>query len=436
MQSKNQWSAPGAGQFSAVEIPGGWRFDIGPSGFARPHGIFIACWWVCASLLFALGGSGVAMAIMAQDFGVPLRIFLGLVGAVGVIASLAPFGWALAHAWFLRASVVVVDSGISVRYGFPWRSRVSTAAADSGERIVDSQERLAGLRQFLHGKGVLWLHAGSWAVPLAALFPDGARLRLRETIASHLDRAPGTPPAPHDAVALPPPLPWGLRDYLREIGASLAAPFRRPVGFLLFDALTLGAAWLVSALVEAVPLPQVYPVAFVAYLVGLALRLGDRTYLTGLARCVSAWFQLPVLFVFAGVLLGLSGGFSLRVVGPVAVTLVVGVAASVALHVLLVRRRTSTPRAAAPSTARRIAQLACVWPLASLHEHLMFGFFDHTSDLFVLALPMVFPVVMFLYLPVRMHYFIEAPDDRSNWLWFGITVMSLSLYGVLGVVLF
>ena len=427
---------PGVGSYSVTEVPGGWRFDIGPSGFSRPHGMFVAGWWICASLLFALGGAGITLGITAHDFGVPLRIFISIAGTVGVVASLVPFGWALAHAWFLRTSVVIRGSGVVIRTGFPWRSRVSTAPAEGTRRIVDSQEPLKGLRQLLHGKGALLLQAGSWSEPLAALFPDSGRASLRDAMTSHLAGSTGTPADAADAVAPPPPLPWGVRGYLRSLGASLGAPFRQPVGFLLFDGLTLGAAWVVTYLVEAVPLSLAYPIAFVAYLVGLALRLGDRRYLAGLDESVRAFFQLPALFVLAAAVLGLSGGFSLRVVGPVLVTTVAGLVASIALHVMLVRRRRPAPRGTGPGAARRIVQFACVWPLASLHEHLMFGFFDNTSDLFVLALPMVVPVVMFLYLPVRMHYFIEAPRDRSNWLWFGITVMSLSLYGVLGVALF
>ena len=120
---------------------------------------------------------------------------------------------------------------------------------------------------------------------------------------------------------------------------------------------------------------------------------------------------------------------------PWIVALAIPVAASVWVHAHVLGRamKVEATRESPRLPIEALSSLTLI-PMAIMHEHASFLFFEDTSRrYFVLALPMVLPVVAFVYLPIRMHYFIDSPRDRSNAVWFGLTVAAISVYAVFGV---
>jgi hypothetical protein len=204
---------------------------------------------------------------------------------------------------------------------------------------------------------------------------------------------------------------------------------------VVLDLLVLGGAIAVAELyVLELPLARLYPAELAAYAVALALRAGDGRYLAGLRAQCAAWFSYPVFFVLAGVLMGLAAGFGLVMAGvPPLLGLPLGFGPILGLHLVLLRRRgTASPPEAGPG--RRRLQTALLVPLAVHHEHLAFLFFeDSARRFFVLALVMVPPVIGLLYLPVRMHAFIETPGDPGNRAWLALTIALVTVQAVLGV---
>ena len=124
---------------------------------------------------------------------------------------------------------------------------------------------------------------------------------------------------------------------------------------------------------------------------------------------------------------------------PWVAALAIPVVASIWVHVSVLNR--SIKKKNREKTQSRVpfevvSSLTLI-PMAIIHEHACFLFFEDTARrYFILSLPMVFPVVAFLYFPIRIHFFINNPTDRSNAVWFGLTVVALSIYAVFGVDLF
>lgn len=413
--------------------------ELGPTGITRTHAVFALQLAFLGTFGLALGGTGLTLALTARDFGVPLRLALGLVSSVGVVAGLLPALVVLADGLLRRERVVVGRDGLRVLEGTPIRSR--------RHRLDRSASRSLGLRP-IPGLRRLWLSAAP-ADRQAALWLEGSDHgatvplgighgpALRQALAGRLEAALAatTDAPPVDLDPLAARFDWPLGDAARRLRALALDPLRARRGYVVLDLLVLGGAIAVAELyVLELPLARLYPAELAAYAVALALRAGDGRYLAGLRAQCAAWFSYPVFFVLAGVLMGLAAGFGLVMAGvPPLLGLPLGFGPILGLHLVLLRRRgTASPPEAGPG--RRRLQTALLVPLAVHHEHLAFLFFeDSARRFFVLAVVMVPPVIGLLYLPVRMHAFIETPGDPGNRAWLALTIALVTVQAVLGV---
>ncbi|MBM4373341.1 MAG: hypothetical protein FJ098_16915 [Deltaproteobacteria bacterium] len=287
-------------------------------------------------------------------------------------------------------------------------------------------------RLFLWGLfGLFPLTFGGLGIQLALKAEDfGTPLRILLGILGTLGVLGALGPAAWMAIRARPP---------REAGQDAR---RAPKGYLLMDLASVVltpvlASWFTMGAdldVPAVVAPlTTYKAAFLSGMIGLAIRLRDPAYLAGLARWTGRWTGYGPIFVSLGVVLGLVGGGGWADAVHPLVALPAGIAMSTWLHVQLLRRSAFPPTRPAPVLLCRVSSFLMV-PLVLAHEGLAFRFLEGLStDLGALALPMVWSVVMFLVLPPRMHWFVEAPEDPMNRLSFAVTVTWLAVYAVFGL---
>lgn len=410
-------------------------FDIGPPGFSRKHARVLGFWGMFAILLLPLGVTGVVIGGQSDDWEGPIRAAAIGFGAVGIVVAVAPLLWVLSHAWLRRERVQVSASGLFIRVGHPFFSRSQRITDLSAVQVGEEGARGSRKEALLVSNRRLRISWNDRSILVGTGLSKPNRVKLLGEIKAALDAAKAS------TTAIP------VVEWRFPFFATLAAmcgggwrlviePFRHPVPYLACDLLTIVAVVALPSFAGDLDLFPAYPALFVAFLVGLWIRRYDPTYLSGLNHYWSRYARFPALFLVVGFCTGLAGGVALLGLLPWIVALSIPVVLSIWVHVSVLNRsiKTKNRQSSKNGFPFGVVSSLTLIPMAIMHEHASFLFFEDTSRrYFILALPMVFPVVAFLYLPIRIHFFISNPNDRSNAVWFGLTVIALSIYAVFGV---
>jgi len=184
-----------------------------------------------------------------------------------------------------------------------------------------------------------------------------------------------------------------------------------------------------------------YPVAVIAHLIMLLQRKGTERYAAGLRyydqRIGPMWFLLA--YPALGFCLGLYAGVLMLHVLEAHWQVGVVVAAALPLLSTLVYVRAQRTAQVMPVGTGAVpgALLSWLWmvPLVAIslfHEQAVASMMagqGHRALLF--AAVSTVPISVLVYLPVRIHYFVEAPADPGNRISFAFTILSLGLGHVL-----
>lgn len=403
----------------------GLRLDLHPPGFVAYYRVAMATAVIVGALVMPLGIVGLFGAVAWQDFGVPLRLVMGVIGSLAIGATVWVPSRLLVAAWAGRSRIVAARTGVLVEQGTSVPQRSVWLSPCSEVTVVrptiDSLER-----------GGLVLSDGSVSVRIGVgLRPrdvDSLRAAVEAVVAAGGHALESTSrPGPSEALGPS----W--QTSLRGLGHEIVRPLRHPTPYLMVDVLAIVAAPLATTALLAFDWRDVYPLALVIFCVGLALRRFDGSYVQGMRHYADTEPTWSLAYVGGGIAialfsaLGLTPRLGLGVACGLAAVLVVG------LHVALLRRA-KHPAPARLSRATDFALGATLIPISLLHEGAMFTFVaDSSQGLGPLALAMVPMTALLTYVPVRMHAFVDAPDDRGNRGWFWITVGWLSLQPLLAL---
>lgn len=406
-------------------------FDVGTPGLNRRHAAWIAFCGMMAIMVLPLGASGLFLGITADDWEFPLRVACVVGGTIGVLGSLGPIIYAFLHAWGHRERIQIGEAGLLVRTGIPFRRRVQL----TGQLAEVKLQRRAGAGmsggRFVTGDRLrLSWPSGDVALGFGLSKADQAELASAIADALKVWRPRVTQGAQHNEwtfAALP-----SAAHFLVAVVKLILAPFLPPTPYLVFDVLVLTSLVVVPTALPELDILSWYTPLFGLFLIGLALKAADRGYLAGLAALNKKYAWFPVLFVSCGVAMGFAGVLGLVHTVPTPALAVV-FAIPVALHVFLLKRSGRVGRER-PTRGFPMDALTGIFliPIGIAHEHLSFVALEDAQHLFILAIVIVPSIVMAVYLPVRIHYFIDAPGDRSNGIWFGLTVTAMTVWAVFG----
>ncbi len=399
------------------------RLEMAPPGFGGGYGGFLIGMLLAIAVAGPLALLGVFGALFWDDFPVALRLLMGIVGgATGLVLLWLPIRIVVrATIWQTRIRVrpggVFVEVGWSMPRKTWWltpRADVQAAIGDGGivlscgarrlrigfgQRALDSQKLLLGVQRAL----------------------EQFRVDLNDTRAPEPER-------------LGPDLYARLRGRLRQLGSDLLRPLLRPTPYLLLDlgvmALTPLTSWL---MVDTLDWRDAYPIAFVVFIAGLAARRRDGSYIAGLRHYLADDMFWGMKYTLMGVFTGLIAWAAMGPrLGPALALLVA--AAAVVLYRELLRQATANKPAPPRNRALDLVLSLTLVPICVIHEAWVFGFIIESSrDLGPLALAFVPPFVLFGYLPLRLHAFIDEPGDRSNVTWFWLTVAALATLPLIGM---
>jgi|GEM_PF-4315753 hypothetical protein len=428
-------------RFLRHEHDGVVSFDLGASGIAGRPGAFLLQWAMVSIFCLPLGVVGIA-TLSFSDWQTGLQIFCAAIGFIATFVSLYPIFATLRWAYFRRCRLQVSASGFSFRVGSPlWSKCVQTDSLDC--QLDRGSGRPKGLKHLALDLDHLVLRAGS----LEVRFGSGLSNSALKDLAKQIHEAVRTAKAvgkvdPGKDVEWRYPMGPSISQRVMGLLKDLTRPFRQPAPYAFCDLISLTGGFLLPRLLEGrVALGTIYPFAFALYLIGLVVRRWDANYLSGLSHYDKRWHWFTFAYVGTPLFTGLGAGFSLmRVandwlpggVGTIA-ALLLPPALAVFVHLWVFKKRKAAVAKPSYRWGMEVISLLTLAPMAILHEHLSFVFFEGTARrLFILALPMVVPVVGALYLPIRLHYFVESPGDRTNRLWFGLTIASISIYSVFG----
>jgi hypothetical protein len=367
----------------------------------------------------------------ADGWETPLRIACVVGGAIGVLVALGPLFWRFSTAWMWRERVQISPAGLLVRSGLPFWSDRYVAAELASVRVETNPSA---------GRLELTLPNGS--LQLAGSLSDSDRTVLVGAIRQAiLEAGPG---GAGDIKEWGYPLGTSLMTAVGGSFRLLINPFARPLPYLFCDVLTIAASVAMPALRSRaggdVDLFAWYPVIFGAYLVGLWLRRFDGAYLAGLAHYRQKYHWYPVMYLLIGFFVGLAGALGFGGIVPPGATLgVFGLVIFVHVDLLRASSRKAVPAGGEQEQPQGVSLFfglvttLTLVPMAIIHEQASFLFFEDTAQrYFILALPMVLPVIAVVYIPIRIHYLIESPGDKSNAAWFGLTIAALAVYAVFG----
>lgn len=395
----------------------GRRVELRPPGFAGAYRGQMLIMVMFISMLLPLALLGVVGAIKFWDFPVALRVVMGVAGSAVTAASVWFPARLLVRAWAARARIRSTRDGVLVELGTSRPRQTLWLTPRSEVRI-----------SHVAGDGGLLVRCGQICVPVATGHrPDELRsiseaLRALVTAGTH---APG-PLAPSSALGPT------IGQSLRTAGLELVRVLRHPTPYLLVDLTSIVAAPLVASAVLAFDWQTTYPIAFAVFCVGLVLRRFDGTYVEGMRHYATepTW---PWRYLGASVAIGLSATFGLAGSLGLGKSFLLSMAVSVALHQAMLQRA----RSPAPVYLPRVVDFglaATLVPLSILHEAAMFSYItDASRNLGPLALAFTPLTAVFLYAPVRLHAFVDDPEDRGNRLWFWVTVGWLTLQPILAV---
>lgn len=402
----------------------GPRFELEPPGFAAFYKVALYTLVVGSGVVLPLGLTGIFGAFLFDDFGVALRIAMGVAG-IGISAVLL---WLavriLVGATSLRSRVTVTPAGVLVETGVSsartrlWLAPVDAVYVDKPK--VDSLERRGVV---LTGPGGSSHIAIGYRERDADALLKALRDALEETTEdSECARPAGKPLGPS----------WPAR--MRRLAVDIVTPLRHPTPYLLVDlGAIVGTSALTWILGEVVDWRDAYPIAFGLFIVGLAARWYDGTYIAGLREYLQyrdGWSVRYMLAAIAIAIVGAGGMTSRLTLGP---ALGIAMLSSIGLHWAMLRRARSDATIK-PNRKLDLALALSLVPLSILHEVAMFDFVvGSTKNLAVMSLALVPVTVLFMYAPIRMHAFVDDPGDRSNVAWFWLTAIWLGLGPVITV---
>jgi len=378
------------------------------------------------SVLIGLGGLGVTLAITESDFGA-LRWLIGLVGSVAILVALSLLFWVLWHPGNYLERVQSGPGWLVIRRRTPWAGRVVLA---SPVRVDNGTYNDTSMVLHFEASTCLVLEGRDGRrVAIGANLPTKVHARLRtelERVVTLANSSNACPPAEW-SYPMSAPLSRRLLAFVELFYASL----RRPLPFLLTDLVCIAGIFGLSRLIVLPGLLTSYVFAITLFVIGLFLRRWDPSYIATLAGFPNT--NLGFGFVCAGVIMGLAAALAFWVLFNTYVVLAVGgVVLAVHIHLLRYAGRAQSEGKSRNRLVEILSSLLMI-PLALVHEHLAFLFCaDLAKEFFVLALPMIVPMVGLFYLPVRMHAFIDDPDNRSNYAWFWLTVCAMALTGTVG----
>jgi hypothetical protein len=399
-----------------------FRVELGPPGFVGFYRIGLAAALVGGTMVLPLGLLGVFGAVFWGDFGVALRLLMGVVGAGATLVTVWLPIRLVTRATSWRARIRVRPGGVFVEAGFsaPRATWWLTPRSDVTIGKPQTDEL---------GRGGFVLSRGDQRVRLAIGHTPNDSHRLIEAIQRALAKFSTDPTDTH-----PPPserLGPGLSARLRALGGDLLRPLRRPTPFLIVDLgamiLTPLTAWLVTGMLDW---RDAYPIAFGLFLLGLAARRLDGSYMAGLRHYLDddsftgGW---GFKYTLAGIAVAIAGWGAMTPRLGVWPAFSLGMVATIGLHRALLRRARDNAPTPKPSRALDLALSLTLVPICVLHEAGLLAFLLDSSRLGPLALAFIPPLVLFGYLPVRMHVFIDDPGDRSNVAWFWLTVAWLAM---------
>lgn len=401
----------------------GTCFELEPPGFVAFYRLALLTFLICGGVVLPLSLTAIFAALLFDDFEVLLRIGLGVLGVVSTGGLFWLGGRILVDATSLRSRVRVTPGGVLVETGVSsvrkeiWLAPLDSVAADKPK--VDSLER-----------GGVELVAGDASIHIAIGYRKRDAMRVAEDIRAAIETTAGADcEAP---VAKPLGPPWTERG--RRLVRDIVAPLRNPTPYLLVDlGAILGTSALTWVLDEVVDWRDAYPVAFVVFILGLAARRYDGTYVAGLREYLreeGSWSFLYMLSAVAIALAATAGMAPRLSLGPAAA---VAMLSAVGLHWAMLRRARSetTPK---PNRKLDLVLALSLVPISILHEAAMFEFVvGSTKNLAVMSLAFVPVTVLFAYVPVRLHAFVDNPGDRSNVAWFWVTVIALALGPIIAV---
>lgn len=385
--------------------------ELAPAGFRGANRTTLALFAMIGVFALPFGLMGLYGGLFFHDFPPALRIVMGVLGGAALVAmSWLPTRLVL-RALAVRSRVRVRPGGVFVEQGITAPRQAEWFSPRSAVKVA-------------LGGGGITIRCGQRGLRIGVGFTAEAAVQVRGALESTL-RAHG-PDAPDDGPPAREPVgpSWPLR--LRALGRDFVRPLVHPTPFVVLDlgALlgTIAIAWVWTDVVDR---RHAHSLAFVVFLAGLAARRLDASYIAGLRR----WFERSPLgsayFMIAGVVMA---GAALLGSGPqlgFRIGLGLGVAA-VVLHWVLLRRAAAPPP---PARGRGLdfVLAATLIPISVLHEVAMFEFLGAARHLGPFALAFVPTLVGFVYLPVRMHAFLDEPDVRANVVWFWFTVAWLTL---------
>ncbi len=406
-------------------------YEIGAYGFTVNMRSVLIGWGSMAILIFPLGVMGVMLGLQANDWEAAIRTAAIGFGTAGVVASISPFVWLISKAFLWRESIHVGPGGARVRRGLLWdRWEQSDLAGASARMATRSDEPKP---PDYEPRGRICLATENSRVCFGGALPASEQRRLINELNSVLSSwKAGDGGVQELSIPLGTRIATGTRGLL----SAVVAPFRRPVPYLACDLATILFFFALPKSTLPFDPFEYYPYFFGAFVVGLVLRGFDDHFLSGLQYYLRKNPGFPVIFAMAGFFIGLGGALAGIKFHRGWLTLIVPVTVCVGLHLWLVKRAGKRLGSAKPKRGMGIDVLAglTLIPIAIAHEHASFLFFEDTSKrYFILALPLVLPVVLAVYWPIRMHYFVDSPRDKSNHIWFWITVVLMAIYAVFGV---
>ena len=375
---------------------------------------------MAGTMVLPLGLVGLFGALAWADFGVPLRLVMGLLGSIAIAVTVWLPSWILVGAWAGRSRIRATAEGVLIEQGTV-RPRRSVWLSPR-DRITVTRPQADEL-----GRGGLVMAAGSASVRvgIGQRVEDVGALKVAiEGVIAAGAEGPLTRPVASDALGPT----W--RESLGALWRDVLFPLRHPTPYLMIDLLAIVAAPLLATALEAFDWRDAYPLAFAGFCLGLALRRFDGSYVGGM-RHYAAEPTWGLRYLGAAVAIALFATVGLAPRLGLVPAFTVATALTIGLHVLALRRAKTPPPARLPR-GLDFALGASLVPISILHESAMFSFIgDSSRGLGPLALAIVPVTAAFTYLPVRMHAFVDDADDRGNLAWFWITVGWLTLQPLL-----
>ena len=407
-----------------------FRVELGPPGFVGFYRLALATALVGGALVLPLGLLGLFGALFWRDIGVAPRLLMGAVGACAALGTIWLPLRLVTRATSWRARIRVRPGGVFVEAGFsaPRATWWFTPRADVKMERPPTDEL---------GRGGFVLSRGDQQVRLAVGHTPKDSLRLLELTQRALTELPVDP----DDTLAPStePLGPGPREHLRMLGRDLLRPLRRPTPFLLVDLgamlLTPLVIWLVT---DTLDWRDAYPIAFALFILGLAARRLDGSYMAGLRHHLAddsftgGW---GFKYMLAGIAVAIAGWGAMTPRLGVWPAFMVSTFSAIGLHWALLRRARGDSPAPKPSRALDLALGLTLIPICVLHEAGLFAFIVDSSRVRgPMTLSLIPVLALFGYLPVRMHAFIDDPGDRSNVAWFWLTIAWLAMQPLLALV--